>query len=146
MLGGRMVVYAHNLSDGFVFAGVRSQPRVLSAVSPTKVQLRSDDGAAHIGIDPTTHAISAQTTGNISAVAGGTLVATSTGDMTLTGPNINLTGTVNITGAVNQSGGAVAVGGAMSVAGALTNAGKNVGATHVHSGVTPGAGNTGAPT
>jgi hypothetical protein len=39
----------HDLSDGFAFVGVRSQPRVLpGGVKTSAVQLRSDDGAAYV--------------------------------------------------------------------------------------------------
>ena len=42
----------HDLSDGFAIVGVRSQPRVLPAVNPENVQLRSDDGADFVEITP----------------------------------------------------------------------------------------------
>ena len=38
----------HDLSDGFVFVGPRSQPRVISGLSTTTAQLRSDDGLMYI--------------------------------------------------------------------------------------------------
>lgn len=43
-------VRLHDLSDGFALVGPRSQPRVLSAISTTTTQLRSDDGAAYVEI------------------------------------------------------------------------------------------------
>lgn len=46
----------HDLSDGFAFVGVRSQPRRLAGVSTTKTQLRTDDGAAFYELDPATKA------------------------------------------------------------------------------------------
>lgn len=42
----------HDLSDGFVILGVRSKPRVLSGISTTSTQLRSDDGATVVDLDP----------------------------------------------------------------------------------------------
>lgn len=42
----------HDLSDGYVIPGVRSQPRVLSGISTNSAQLRSDDGAAYIELGP----------------------------------------------------------------------------------------------
>lgn len=42
----------HDLSDGFVLVGPRSQPRVLPSLSTTTTQLRSDDGATYIELDP----------------------------------------------------------------------------------------------
>lgn len=38
----------HDLSDGFAIVGVRSRPRVLSSISTTSTQLRSDDGETYI--------------------------------------------------------------------------------------------------
>lgn len=41
----------HDLSDGFAFVGVRSQPRKLSpAVSTNSVAIRSDDNSVHIKV------------------------------------------------------------------------------------------------
>jgi hypothetical protein len=42
----------HDLSDGFAFVGPRSTPRVLSGVSTTATQLRSDDGATMVEVSP----------------------------------------------------------------------------------------------
>lgn len=42
----------HALSDAFAMVGVRSVPRALPAVSTTAVQLRSDDGASMVEIQP----------------------------------------------------------------------------------------------
>ena len=41
----------HDLSDGFAFLGVRSRPRAF-AVATGKVQLRADDGATYVQLDP----------------------------------------------------------------------------------------------
>lgn len=38
----------HDLSDGFVFVGPRSQPRVIPNISATTAQLRSDDGVSYV--------------------------------------------------------------------------------------------------
>ena len=102
----------HDLSDGFVLAGARSQPRVLDPnPDPVAVQLRSDDGAAFVEIrgyditaqTPGNIAANAQGTvvanagGNMTASAGGTLVATSQGDMTAnTSGNLQLVAAGNI--------------------------------------------------
>lgn len=48
----QMAYRMHDLSDGFVVAGVRSKPRVLSGISTTAAQLRSDDGETMIELDP----------------------------------------------------------------------------------------------
>lgn len=47
----------HDLSDGFAFVGFRSQPRVISGISATSTQLRSDDGATVIELDPAAHTL-----------------------------------------------------------------------------------------
>jgi len=57
-LNQQPILRMHDLSDGFAFVGVRSQPRVISNVSVNSTQLRSDDGSAIIDLNPTTHAIS----------------------------------------------------------------------------------------
>lgn len=47
----------HDLSDGFVMLGFRSTPRVLSGISTTTAQLRSDDGLVYIEVDPASHLV-----------------------------------------------------------------------------------------
>lgn len=42
----------HDLSDGFCVPGIKSQPRVLSNISTTDLQIRNDAGTAHIGMTP----------------------------------------------------------------------------------------------
>ena len=105
----------HNLSDGFCLPGVRSQPRRLSGVSTTAVQLRSDDGLAHIELAPATHAVNISTPGSITAAA----------------PTITLTGAVTVNGTITSSGDITAGGVSLM--------------HHTHSGVTPGGSNTGGP-
>ena len=154
----------HDLSDGFVQVGPRSQPRVLSSISTTSVQLRSDDGSAHIDINPTSHLITLQTSGNIQASPAGNLTATvggnlsatvsgttsisSTGAASITAPTITLNGDVVINGSISQgaggSGGSASLIGPVSVTNDVTAAGKSL-QHHVHSGVQTGGGNTGQP-
>lgn len=40
----------HDLSDGFVFVGLRSQVRLLSNISTNTTQLRSDDGSSYVEV------------------------------------------------------------------------------------------------
>jgi hypothetical protein len=47
----------HDLSDGLCLVGVRSSNRVLSGVSTTTTQLRSDDGATYVSIDGGGHKV-----------------------------------------------------------------------------------------
>lgn len=79
----------HDLSDGFCLPGPRSQPRVLSGVSTSALQIRSDDGSAFVEIGAAApHAINVQTSGDVQIEA----------------PTIKLTGTVKITGDVQITG------------------------------------------
>lgn len=72
---GQAELRMHDLSDGFVLPGVRSQPRKFN-VSTTAAQLRSDDGAAFVEINPTTKAINITTPGNVSVTAAGSATVT----------------------------------------------------------------------
>lgn len=109
----------HDLSDAFAILGPMSLPKAIAGISGSAVQLRSDDGAAFVEINPTTHKVTVSTSGAVDVTAGG--------DINLTAATIKLNGAVQITGA-------------------LTNNGKAVGSTHVHGGVQTGGGSTGVPT
>lgn len=88
-IGVQAEMRMHDLSDGFCLPGPRSQPRVLSGISTSALQIRSDDGSAFVQIDASApHAISVQTSG----------------DVEITAPTIKLTGNVEITGNVNATG------------------------------------------
>lgn len=76
----------HDLSDGFVLVGPRSQPRVLSSVSTTDVVLRSDDGTAHMAIK-----------------ADKSLDFVSATSVTITAPTITLLGNVVTVGALTNN-------------------------------------------
>ncbi len=82
----------HNLSDGFVLPGVRSQPRKFT-VNSSSAQLRSDDGNAFVQINPATHNVRVQTTGDIAAQA--------SGNVSVTAPTITLNGAVTINGTLD---------------------------------------------
>jgi len=105
----------HDLSDGFVLLGFRSKPRVISAISGSAAQLRSDDGVAFVEVNPTTHAIN----------------ATTTGPLNLTAPLVTINGDVQVNGRVDTTGDVKA--GTISLQ------------QHRTSGVTPGSGTSGAP-
>lgn len=47
-----MVYRMHDLSDGFCLPGIRSLAKPLSGISTSTAQLRSDDGATYIELDP----------------------------------------------------------------------------------------------
>lgn len=62
----------------------------------------------------------------------------------VTAPLTEIVGNATISGTLAVSGAITALAG-LAVTGGLTNNSKNVGSTHVHSGVQTGASNTGAP-
>lgn len=113
----------HDLSDGFAIPGPMSQAKKIGGISTTAVQLRSDDGAAYVSINPATHQILTVTSGHADIVAA---------SASISAPNIVLDGDVTVVGS-------------LSIGGALTNAGKNVGASHTHGGVSTGVGHTAVP-
>jgi phage baseplate assembly protein gpV len=130
----------HDLSDGFVLPGVRSQPRKFS-VSTAGAQLRTDDGAAFVEIDPGSHKIKAETSGDIEAQASGSI--------TLSAPTITLNGAIVLNGPITQSsasglGTSASMIGPLSVTNDVTAGGKSL-EHHVHSGVVAGGANTGQP-
>lgn len=127
---GQAELRMHDLSDGFVFAGVRSQPRAFN-VNTSAAQLRTDDGTAYVELDPTTKNIKALTPANVNVNAGGNLAATAAGEASVTAPTIKFVGNVEITGN-------------LTISGSTIGNGINLN-THVHTGVQPGGGNTGAP-
>ena len=120
----------HDLSDGFIFAGVRSQPRRFN-VDTDAVQLRSDDGLAYIELNPTTKNIHVETPASISANAGANINATAGASANITAPVINLNGDVTINGDLDITG--ETIGGGINLN------------THIHTDVTPGPGNSGGP-
>jgi phage baseplate assembly protein gpV len=129
---GQAELRMHDLSDGFVLAGVRSQPRKIS-VNTSAAQLRSDDGSTLIELNPTAKTIA------MTAPNGATINA-----------NTTINGTLHVTGAVTcDSTLAVAgntnVGGTLIATGNITGAGKSLN-SHTHSGVQTGGGTSGPPT
>ena len=143
-----MEMRMHDLSDGFVLVGPMSQTKKIGNISTTDVQLRSDDGQAFLGINPSSHNITLSTTGNIAIQA--------TGDITMQAENINMTANkitmdaplVEITGSIGQTGekgtGAKFTGGIENTGGTTSSNGIVV-ETHLHPGVEPGGSNTGTP-
>ena len=122
----------HDLSDGFVFAGFRSNSKAISGISSTKLQIRSADGTNLVEVDP----------------VGGHVNVTAVTHVTLTAPGITLAGNVDITGSLIVDGGTVLETG-LAVTGPTTTDTLTVGIhsfdTHIHSGGTHTGGVTGAP-
>ncbi|MDP3351805.1 MAG: Gp138 family membrane-puncturing spike protein [Hydrogenophaga sp.] len=111
----------HDLSDGFVLPQVRSQPRRFT-VSTAAAQLRTDDGAVLIELNPDTQGVRVVTPGSAEVQAGGSIE--------LQAPTIRLLGNVEHTGTFVSNG-------------------KNIGSTHTHAGSptapTGPVSNTGTP-
>lgn len=116
----------HDLSDGFAFVGFRSQARLISNISTTAAQLRSDDGANYV------------------EVGAGIIKATAATEVTIDAPTTRVKhaliveGTATIAQTLTYQNGMVGTGTA-------TSNGKDVASTHKHSGVTTGGGQTGVP-
>lgn len=68
----------HDLSDGFAIPGPKSQPKKLSNISSSNVQLRNDSGSTFVEITPS-------------------------GDINLKATNINVTGKMKVTGEVETT-------------------------------------------
>jgi hypothetical protein len=83
---GQAEVRMHDLSDGFVIPGPRSQPRKITAAN--KTQLRTDNGTTYIQIENGKVKISAQT-------------------LEITAPNGTYTGNLNIVGSLTNNGSVV---------------------------------------
>ncbi len=59
----------HSMSDAVALVGLRSRGNVPAGISTTEVQLRSDDGQAVVGLNPTTHAITITAPGGVTVNA-----------------------------------------------------------------------------
>ncbi|WP_323837689.1 phage baseplate assembly protein V [Photorhabdus africana] len=130
----------HNLSDGFALIGPQSQQQKIPNISTHTAQLRSDDGAAYIELDPNSH--------NITIITPAKLIATANGGTEITSPDIILNGNVTINGNLSQGmgagGGTATLQGPVTVSHDVTAAGISL-KNHVHSGVQSGSGKTGKP-
>ncbi|OWO82957.1 translation initiation factor IF-2 [Photorhabdus luminescens] len=130
----------HNLSDGFALVGPQSQQQKITNISTNTAQLRSDDGAAYIELDPNNH--------NITVITPAKLNAKANGGTEITSPEIILNGNVTINGNLSQGmgagGGTATMQGPVTVNNDVTAAGISL-KNHVHSGVQSGGGKTGKP-
>lgn len=99
----------HDLSDAFALVGPRSQANLLGSVNTTDAELRNDAGTLKVALK-----------------ADGSMALTSSVQIDITAPTVNITADVHTTGA-------------------LTNNSKDVGSGHRHSGIQPGGSNTGGP-
>ncbi len=126
----------HDLSDAFAFVGPMSQPNVISNISTTTLQMRTDDGAAYIELDPNSHAINMVAPGGVNVT---TPLAKFSQAVTITGL---LTWAGGMVGSI-ASGTAAKITGAIQFLGTLTSNGKDISDQHTHSGVQTGSGNSG---
>lgn len=118
-----------------------------SAVHVNLTVKNAGSEVAKVTIDPSGN-VTETNSGNLSATAGGTSLVKSTGNMTLEAPQITMKGSVVINGSLSQglgtAGGGCSMLGPLTVTNDVTAQGTSL-HTHVHSGVTPGGGNTGQP-
>ncbi|WP_186068007.1 Gp138 family membrane-puncturing spike protein [Burkholderia gladioli] len=141
----------HSLADGFALVGVRSQPRVLANVSTTSAQLRSDDGATFIDLNPTAQTVKIVAPGGFEVVAP-TQVLTAATSLTVNSPQSGFSGAVIVQGLFSflaglvgstAEGVAATITGTINFIGSLTSNGKRIDDGHTHGGVQPGDGSSG---
>ncbi|MEN4198921.1 Gp138 family membrane-puncturing spike protein [Serratia marcescens] len=130
----------HDLSDAIAFVGMQSQAQKISGISTSTAQLRTDDGAAFIELDPGSHAVNVTTPGKLTASAqGGTEINS---------PEIVLNGNVTINGNLSQGmgagGGTATMLGPVNVTNDVSAGGISL-QTRKHGGVETGGGQTGGP-
>lgn len=126
----------HDLSDAFAIVGPQSQANVISNISSTTLQMRTDDGAAYIEIDPNSHAINLVAPGGVNVT---TPLAKFSQAVTISGL---LTWAGGMVGSI-ASGTAAKITGAIQFLGTLTSNGKDISDQHTHNGVQTGSGNSG---
>lgn len=126
----------HDLSDAFAFIGPQSQAEVIGNISTSTLQMRTDDGAAYIELDPNSHAV------NIVAPGG----------FNVTTPLAKFSQAVTINGLLTWAGGMVGsitagtaakITGAIEFIGSMKSNGKDISDQHTHNGVQSGTGNSG---
>ncbi|MBN3832969.1 phage baseplate assembly protein V [Burkholderia sp. Ac-20344] len=134
---------AHSLADGFALVGVRSRPRALPGISATSAQLRSDDGATYVDLNPAAGTLKFVAPGGLEIDAPTVKVnspqSTFTGALTVEGVFTFLAGLIGSA----TSGAAAVITGTINFIGTLTANGKRIDDSHTHNGVQPGPGNSG---
>lgn len=126
----------HDLSDAFAIVGPQSQANVISNISSTTLQMRTDDGAAYIELDPNSHAINLVAPGGVNVT---TPLAKFSQAVTISGL---LTWAGGMVGSI-ASGTAAKITGAIQFLGTLTSNGKDISDQHTHNSVQTGSGNSG---
>ncbi|WP_316875406.1 Gp138 family membrane-puncturing spike protein [Ralstonia edaphi] len=126
----------HDLSDGFAFVGFFSQATKIGGISTASAQLRSNDGATYIDLNPATKKVKIVAPGGFDVIAP---LSTFSAGVTISGLLTFVGGMVGSA----ASGAAAVFNGILNVIGQITANGKRVDDTHTHSGVQPGSGNSG---
>ncbi len=115
----------HSLADGFALVGVRSRPRALPGISASSAQLRSDDGATYIDLNPALQKVKIVAPGGFDVVAP---LSTFSAAVTITGLLTFVGGMVGSA----LSGAAAVFNGVLNVIGQISANGKRVDDTHTH--------------
>lgn len=146
----------HNLSDAFAFVGPFSQPRTLPDVSTEDVELRTDDGQAHVAIKPDLTIEARNPAASMILTPGGEVSAEADARIALRAPVVDIIADVFNLQGLNGPAVAAVLNAAMTLigdlaqTGGITSSGDHVAsglslASHVHGGVTSGGSNTGGP-
>lgn len=90
-IGVPMEARMHDLSDGFAIPGPKSQPKVISNISSTAVQIRNDAGSSYVEIS-----------------SDGKIKLVSSSEIDITG-NLKVTGTISATGEVTGNSATVPI-------------------------------------
>jgi len=117
----------HDLSDGFATVGPFSQATLISDISTTTAQLRSNDGLTYVELDP----------------AGKVVNVVAPGGMTITAPTLTVTGVINVENQAGETN-------ASTYNGSIATTGDVVAGTvslqnHLTSGVQHGTDDSGPP-
>jgi hypothetical protein len=115
----------HDINDAVAYVGLRSQPNVISGISTTGVQLRSDAGTDFVEVD----------NGNLTVQTVG-LLRFKAGSISFEAPTVAWTGTSGATGAMNINAN-------ITTTGTHTNNGHDISSTHRHT--NSGGSGTGGP-
>lgn len=132
----------HDLSDGFVVPGWRSQPRQLSGVSTTSAQLRSDDGATFVEVAVDRVNVVAPAQVNVTAPLVNIVAETKVTMMT---PNVEITGRLSVLNVDGVSQPCVINGDIITNGDVIAGPNEISLVGHVHSGVQGGSSNTNPP-
>lgn len=131
----------HDISDGIAIVGVRNLTRSLAGVSTSSAQLRNDAGDTYVEVAGA-GVVNVIATASINATAPVVTVTAST-QINLDTPAVVITGTLNVQNSASVST-PCTITGSLSTTGDVIANGISLD-SHVHSGVTTGGGDTGAP-